>query len=193
MPHQIYQFDGITPRIHLKAYVHPSAVIIGDVHIEEDCYIGPNAVLRGDNGSIRLKRMCNVQDSCVLHSAPKGRVIIHPMAQVGHGAVLHGCEIKQNALIGIHSTVLDLAIVGQNTVVAAGSLVPKGKVLTDDSLYLGNPVNKVRQLEQHDIEKMRSSAMLYVINARDYNRKLKRVTLHEAHHDLTTGELNALS
>src|SRR5665213_1494413 len=119
----LFSFDGKAPCIDPDAYVHPSACLIGDVRIGRGCFIGPHASLRGDNGSIELDAMCNVQDNCVLHSCPGGTVLLRRFAQVGHGAVLHGCSLMENCLVGINATVLDGAIVGQDSMVAAHSLV----------------------------------------------------------------------
>ena len=96
----VYQIDGVTPVVHPSSYVHPTAVIIGDVIIGPDCYIGPLASLRGDFGPIHIGRGVNIQDSCVVHSFQDITVVIEDYAHIGHCATLHGCHIKAGVLVG---------------------------------------------------------------------------------------------
>ena len=163
---QLYSFDGKAPRIHPGACVHPSACIIGDVHIGDGCFVGPHATLRGDHGSIRLEPRSNVQDNCVLHCCPGGTVVLHSLAQVGHGAELHGCTLLENSLVGIHATILDHAVVGANTIVAAQALVAQGKRLEDGALYAGSPARFVRSMSLTAIAALREAAEHYVDIAR---------------------------
>ena len=93
-----YSIEGVIPVVHPSAYVHPTAVLIGDVHIGPNCYVGPNASLRGDFGRIVLQAGANVQDTCVLHSFPNHDVIVEECGHIGHGAVLHGCTVRRDAL-----------------------------------------------------------------------------------------------
>jgi len=165
---QLYSFDGKAPRIHPGAYLHPSACVIGDVRIGAGCFVGPHATLRGDHGLIRLEPMSNVQDNCVLHTCPGGTVVLSPFSQVGHGAVLHGCTLLENCLVGIHATVLDHAVVGANTIVAAHTLVAQGKRLDDGALYAGSPARLVRAMSLTAIAALRKAAEHYVDIARDY-------------------------
>ncbi len=173
-PH-IYSFGGKKPRIHAAAYVHPSACIIGDVDIGANCFVGPHATLRGDHGPIRLDEMSNVQDNCVLHSCPGGAVLLHRGAQVGHGAVLHGCELLENCLVGINATLLDEAVVGRDCIVAAHALVTKGFRLQGGALYAGTPAKFVKALSQAAIKALRDSAQHYADVARDYRNTCRRV------------------
>ena len=172
---QIFSFDGRMPRIHPGAYLHPSACVIGDVRIGEGCYVGPYATLRGDQGPIRLEPMSNVQDNCVLHCSPGGTVVVSPFAQVGHGAVLHGCTLLENCLVGIHATVLDHAVVGANSIVAAHALVTQGKRLDDGALYAGSPARFVRALSLSAIAALREAADHYADMARVCATKLRPV------------------
>ncbi|MEJ2726233.1 MAG: phenylacetic acid degradation protein PaaY, partial [Deltaproteobacteria bacterium] len=91
-----YEFEGKRPVVHPRAFVHPQAVIIGEVRVEEGCYIGPGAVLRGDIGSIEIGPGSNVQENCVLHSFPEKSTTLHSQTHIGHGCILHGCEICSN-------------------------------------------------------------------------------------------------
>ena len=119
----MYEIDGITPVIDPDAFVHPDAVLIGDCIVGANCYIGPCACLRGDFGRIILADGSNVQDNCVIHTSTELDAILEENANLGHGAILHSCAVKSNALIGMGSVVMDGAVIGANSVVAAMSFV----------------------------------------------------------------------
>ncbi|NBX38565.1 MAG: gamma carbonic anhydrase family protein, partial [Flavobacteriia bacterium] len=102
-----YAFKGLVPVVHPSAFVHPSAVIIGDVIIGEKCYVGPGAVIRGDWGRITLEYGCNVQENCVVHMFPGKHIIMQQGAHVGHGAIIHGAYLGKNCLIGMNAVVMD--------------------------------------------------------------------------------------
>ncbi len=148
---QIYAYDGIIPVIDTAAFVHPAAVVIGDVIIGAGCYVGPCAVLRGDFGRIVLEEGSNVQETCVVHSFPGRDVVIEASGHVGHGAVLHGCRIGKNALIGMNAVVMDEAVIGENSIVAAMAFVKAGTVIPPASLVVGSPAKVVRTLSDEDI------------------------------------------
>lgn len=177
---QIYSFEGRVPCIDPRAYVHPSAVVIGDVRIGPGCFVGPHASLRGDQGTIVLDEMSNVQDNCVLHTSPGGLLRLHRLAQVGHGAVLHGCTLMENSLVGINATVLDGATVGRNAIVGAQSLVKRGAQLEGGAVHAGCPAQIVDTLSAERIEDLRRSALAYVARAQAYRQSLVRVELLEA-------------
>lgn len=158
---KIYEFDGVKPVIAPSAFVHPDAVLIGDVIIGPECYIGPCACLRGDLSRITIGKGANVQDTCVVHSFPENDVILEEDAHVGHGAVLHGCVIKQNALIGMRSVVMESAVVGVNSFVAAMSLVKNGFKVPDNVLVSGIPAKVVRELSENEIRPKSSGTHLY--------------------------------
>ena len=148
---QIYKIDGIKPVISKKAFIHESAVIIGDVFIEEGVYIGPLASIRGDFGRIIIKKNANVQDCCVLHSFPNIDVILEENSHIGHSAILHGCHIKYNAMIGMGSVIMDESIIGKNAMIGAASLVPSKTIIPDNQLAFGNPVKIKRELKKEEI------------------------------------------
>lgn len=173
--HHIYSFEGHSPRIHPGAYVHPSACVIGDVQIGEGCFVGPQATLRADHGPIRLEAMSNVQDNCVLHACPGGAVVLHRYAQVGHGAVLHGCILMENCLVGIHATVLDGAVIGPDSLLAAQALVTAGVRTEAGSLYAGSPARLVRGLSPDAIAAQRAGAQRYALAAAEYRTKLRPI------------------
>lgn len=148
---KVYEIDGITPVIDPGSFVHPDAVLIGDCIVGVNCYIGPCACLRGDFGRIILAEGSNIQDSCVIHASPEIDVILEENANVGHGAMLHSCTIKSNALVGIGSVVMDGAVIGTNSVVAAMSFVKSNFKVPDDVLVAGIPARVVRKLSAEEI------------------------------------------
>ena len=110
---KVYSIDGVTPVIHPGAFVHPEAVLIGDVIVEEGCYIGPCASLRGDFGRIIVRKGSNVQDNCTLHSLPGFDSIIGVDGHIGHGAIVHSAQLGRNVLVGMNAVVMDHAKVGE--------------------------------------------------------------------------------
>ena len=149
---QIYELDGLIPVISKKAFVHETAVIIGDVFIEEGVYIGPLASIRGDFGRILIKKNANIQDCCVIHSFPKIDVIIEENGHIGHSTILHGCHVKYNAMVGMGSVIMDEAIIGENSIIGASSLVPSKMEIPDNYLAFGNPAKIKRELKDEEIK-----------------------------------------
>ena len=141
-----YAIDGLTPVVDPSAYVHPSAVLIGDVIIGPCCYVGPCASLRGDFGRIVIEAGSNLQDTCVVHGFPGAVTLIEENGHVGHGAVLHGCVVRRDALIGMNAVVMDEAEVGERAFVAASSFVPAGMKIAAGSLAAGVPAKVKREL-----------------------------------------------
>jgi carbonic anhydrase/acetyltransferase-like protein (isoleucine patch superfamily) len=139
----IRSFDGIKPEIHDDAYVDPAAVIIGDVTIEADASVWPNATLRGDHGTITLAEGVNVQDNAVLHEG----VELGPHVTVGHTAIVHNCDVKSRALVGMGSTVLDGSVVGERAIVGANSLVTEDTRIEPETLYAGTPATLLKEIE----------------------------------------------
>lgn len=148
---KVYEFDGVVPVIDTSSFVHPDAVIIGDVIIGPCCYIGPCACLRGDFGRIMIGAGANIQDACVIHSFPAMDVILEENCHVGHGAILHGCTIRKNALIGMNSVVMDHVIIGENSFVAAMSFVKSGMSAGANMLIGGVPAKEIRLLKEEEI------------------------------------------
>jgi len=147
----IYAIEDLIPVVDPSAYVHPTAVLIGDVIIGPNCYVGPNAVLRGDFGRIVLKQGSNVQDTCVMHSFPSQDCIIEVDGHIGHGAVLHGCHIGRNALVGMNAVVMDGAIIGDESLVAATAFVKSGFECAPRSLLAGSPATVKRSLSAQEV------------------------------------------
>ena len=147
----IYAIEDLIPAIDPGAFVHPTAVIIGDVIIGDGCYVGPGASLRGDFGRIVLMDGSNLQDNCVMHGFPGTDTTIEEDGHIGHGAVLHGCTIRRNALVGMNSVVMDGAEIGENGFVAAMAFVKAGFVSPANSLIAGLPAKVVRELGPEEI------------------------------------------
>ena len=147
----IYRLEGLTPEIADSAYVHPSAEIIGDVIIEDHCYIAPGAVLRGDFGRIHVQHHSNIQDNCVLHSFPQQDCIVSAYGHVGHAAVLHGCVLNDNVLVGMNSVIMDQAIIAENSIIGANSFVPNKFSCEPGSLIIGSPASVKRALSEQEI------------------------------------------
>ncbi len=143
-----YEIDGVVPVISPTAFVHPQASIIGDVIVEEGCYIAPFASLRGDFGRITVGAGSNVQDGCVVHSFPGADCTLEPESHIGHGAVLHGCTVHSLAMVGMNSVVMDGAVIGEHALVAANSFVPGEFVVPPRSMVAGNPAKVIRELEE---------------------------------------------
>ena len=146
-----YRYEGLTPVVDPTAFVHPTAVLIGDVIVGAGCYVGPGASLRGDFGRIVLKPGSNVQDNCTMHSFPGQDAVIEENGHVGHGAVLHGCIIGRDALIGMNAVVMDGAVVGEGAFVGAMSFVRAGFEVPPRTLALGVPAKVVRTLEDKEL------------------------------------------
>jgi phenylacetic acid degradation protein len=148
----IYAIDDLIPAIHPSSFVHPSAEIIGDVIIEANCYIGPNAVLRADFGRIYVAHNSNVQDCCVLHSFPGKDCHLEPFSHIGHSAVLHGCRIGENSLVGMNSVVMDDAIIGSESFIAANAFVKAKFNCEPRSLVIGSPAKVLKQLSEQEVD-----------------------------------------
>lgn len=145
-----YRLDGLTPVVHPSAYVHPSAVLIGDVIVGPGCYIGPLASLRGDFGRIVLEEGANLQDTCVMHGFPGGDTVVERNGHIGHGAVLHGCRVGQDTLIGMNAVVMDGAHIAPRCIVAATSFVKAGFECEAQSLVMGSPAQMKRRLSEQE-------------------------------------------
>ncbi|MDP2644226.1 MAG: transferase hexapeptide repeat family protein [Desulfobacterales bacterium] len=148
----IYEIDGVRPVVDPTSFVHPQAVLIGDVIIGPGCYIGPGASIRGDFGRIIIGSGVNIQDTCVLHCFPEADLVLQDNAHIGHNAVLHGCVVKKNALIGISAVVMDYAVIGENSFVAAMAFVKSRFEVPDNVLAAGIPARVVRKLREDEIK-----------------------------------------
>jgi len=141
-----FAIEDLIPVVDPTAYVHPTAVLIGDVIVGPRCYVGPAACLRGDFGRIILQEGVNVQDTCVMHGYPDGDTVVEVDGHIGHGSVVHGAHIGRNVLVGMNAVVMDRANVGQSSIVGAMAFVREGTVIPPGSLVLGIPGRVVRTL-----------------------------------------------
>jgi phenylacetic acid degradation protein len=147
----VYAINGVTPVVDPTAYVHPSAVLVGDVIVGPRCYIGPAASLRGDFGRIEIRAGANLQDTCVAHGFPGTDTIVEEDGHVGHGAVLHGCIVGRNALIGMNAVINDSAQIGESAIVAAMAFVKARMVVPPRTLVAGIPARIVRTLDDSEL------------------------------------------
>ncbi|WP_188152012.1 gamma carbonic anhydrase family protein [Teredinibacter waterburyi] len=176
----IRPFRGVSPSLGVEVFVDPSAVVIGDATLGDDVSVWPCAVIRGDMHSIQIGARTSVQDNAVLHIThasdynPAGYpLVIGDDVTIGHGACLHGCRIGSRVLIGIGATVLDGAVVEDEVMIGAGSLVPPGKRLESGYLYVGSPVKQARPLKDSEKAFFSYSAQNYVALKNEYLREQK--------------------
>lgn len=146
-----YAIDGLVPVVDPTAYVHPTAVLIGDVIVGPHCYVGPLAALRGDFGRIVLDAGANLQDTCVMHGFPGTDTRVEEDGHIGHGAVLHGCHIGRNALVGMNAVIMDEARVGESAIIAACAFVKAAMDIPPRSLVVGAPAKILRTLSDEEI------------------------------------------
>lgn len=158
---KVYAIDGIVPVVDPTAYVHPSAVLIGDVIVGPDCYVGPCACLRGDFGRLILERGSNLQDTCVMHGFPGTDTVVEEDGHIGHGAVLHGCRVGRNALVGMNAVIMDNAVIGESSIVAAAAFVKAGVEIPPRMLVAGMPAKAIRPLSDEEIRWKSSGTATY--------------------------------
>jgi phenylacetic acid degradation protein len=149
---KVFEINGVRPVVHPTAYVHPTAVLIGDVIVGPRCYVGPLASLRGDFGRLVLEEGANVQDTCVMHGFPEDDTVVEMDGHIGHGAVLHGCRVGRNAMVGMNAVVMDKAVVGAESIVGAAAFVKAGMVIPPRSLVLGAPAKVVRAVTDEEVK-----------------------------------------
>jgi len=171
----VYEVDGVCPTVPESAWVADSAQVMGDVVLGEDVGIWFGVVARGDTAPIRIGERTNIQDLSVLHADVGQPLTIGTGVTVGHKAVLHGCTVGDNSLIGIGAVVLNGAKIGQGCLVGAGALVTEGKEFPDGSMILGSPARVVRQLTPEQLQGLRLSADHYVANARRFQASLHKI------------------
>jgi carbonic anhydrase/acetyltransferase-like protein (isoleucine patch superfamily) len=168
-------YKGIHPRLGARVYVDESAQVIGDVELGDHASVWMCAVIRGDVHTIRIGPYTNVQDNCVIHVFKEQHAtVIADHVTIGHSATVHGCRIDSYCLIGMGATVLNEAHVGEESIVAAGSLVPEGMVIPPRSLVMGVPAKFRRQLTEEEREGLRKSAANYFEYKETYLAELKR-------------------
>ncbi len=171
----IYQLGDWIPQIDPSAFVHETAVLIGQVSIGPNASVWPFATIRGDNEPISVGQDSNCQEGCTLHADPGFPLNVGQRVTVGHHVMLHGCTIADDCLIGIQAVILNGAVIGRGCVVGAASLITEGKQIAEGSLVLGSPGKVVRQLDAREIERSRAIAQSYAARGGRYKMALKRI------------------
>ena len=170
----ILNLNGNTPNIPEDCFIAPSATIVGEVLMGNECSIWFNAVIRGDVNSIKIGRCVNIQDNVVVHCTyKKYSTTIGNHVSIGHNAIIHGCKIHDNVLIGMGSVVMNHASIGKNCIIGANSLITERKEFPDNSLIMGSPAKVIRQLTEEEIEVLALSAHHYSEKAKIYKADLK--------------------
>ena len=162
------QFNGVAPSINENSYVSESVDIIGDVKVEENVSIWFGARLRADMNKIVIGANSNIQENAVVHVDIESPVIIGENVTIGHSAIIHGCNISNNVLVGMGSIILNNAKISKNSIVGAGALVTQGKEFEEEVLILGNPAKAVRKLSEEEIKSIKRSADNYVALSKKY-------------------------
>lgn len=157
---------GIHPEIPESCFVAPNATIVGDVVMGEDCSVWFNAVIRGDVNSIRIGNKVNIQDGAVLHCTyEKTKVLLGNNVSIGHNALVHGCTVGDNVLIGMGSIVMDNVVIGENCIIAAGAVVLENTVVESGSIYAGVPAKKVKdisaELLKNEVGRIANNYLMY--------------------------------
>jgi carbonic anhydrase/acetyltransferase-like protein (isoleucine patch superfamily) len=171
----LYSIGDLSPSIDPTAWVAPSADLIGDVRLGNRCSVWFGAVIRADNTPIILGEETNFQDGAVGHSDPGAPLTIGARVTVGHQAILHGCTVEDEALIGMGARILNGAVIGAQCIVGAGALVTEGKVFEPRSLIVGSPARAIRSLTEEQVALLRVSAAHYAEKAERYAAQLRPV------------------
>ncbi len=171
----IYEFKGFIPVVHPSAFVHPQAVVTGNVQIGKDVYIGPGAALRGDWGGIVVKDGCNVQENCTIHMFPGVEVVLEEGAHIGHGAIIHGAHVGRNCLVGMNAVLMDDVELGDESIVGALAFVPANTIIQRRSLMVGNPAKKIKEVSDEMLEWKTKGTALYQALPGELKASLKAV------------------
>lgn len=169
----VYEIDGVAPRIDPEAYIHPDAVVIGDVTIGPESSVWPHAVLRGDYGTITIGSASSVQDGTVVHAGPGFPTVIGDGCVIGHIVHLEGCLLEDESLVGSGSVVLHHAVIKNGATVGANAVVPNNMVVPEGALALGVPAKVFEG--RSDVPMIKLSAAQYVMNAKRYREGLRRL------------------
>ncbi|MFZ6025479.1 MAG: transferase hexapeptide repeat family protein [Bacteroidota bacterium] len=157
----IYQFKEHIPVIHETAFIHPQAIVTGNVIIGKQVYVGPGAAIRGDWGQIVIEDGCNVQENCTIHMFPGVTVYVKESAHIGHGAIIHGAIIGRNCLVGMNSVIMDNVVLGDECIVGALSMIKADEIFEARSLIVGNPAKKVKEVSDEMIAWKTKGTELY--------------------------------
>ena len=169
----IYEFNGYKPVVHETAFIHPNAVVTGNVIIGRDVYVGPGAAIRGDWGEIIIEDGCNVQENCTIHMFPGVTVRLYKSAHIGHGAIIHGATIGENSLVGMNAVVMDNVVIGKECIIGALCFVPQDTVIQDRKVVVGNPAKIVKDVSDEMINWKSEGTKLYQSLPKDLYETLK--------------------
>lgn len=167
----LYKYQNHYPNVDDSIYVAPGAKLIGNVRVGKESSIWFNCVLRADNAPIRIGDKVNIQDGSICHVDEGIPLTVADEVTVGHHVILHGCTIGKGALIGMGTTIMNRAEIGEYALVAAGSLVPEGKKIPPRTLAMGSPAKVVRELTEKEIEGMMEGTQHYVANGKKYKEE----------------------
>lgn len=162
----ILPVKGVSPEFGKNCFIAPNATIVGDVVFGDDCSIWFNAVVRGDVNSIRIGNKVNIQDGAVLHCTyEKTKVFLGNNVSIGHNAIVHGCKVHDNVLIGMGAIVMDNCEIGSNTIIAAGAVVTEGTVVPSGCIFAGVPAKKVKDISEElikgEIDRIANNYLMY--------------------------------
>jgi carbonic anhydrase/acetyltransferase-like protein (isoleucine patch superfamily) len=169
----VFEFEGFRPVIHETAFIHPRATVVGNVTIGRDVYIAPGAVIRGDWGEIVIEDGCNVQENCTIHVPQQVTVYLRESAHIGHGAIIHGATIGRNVLIGMNAVIMDFVEVGEESIVGALCLVPRGMKIPPRKMVVGNPARIMKDVSDERIALKAQGTKLYQALPERLHRSLK--------------------
>lgn len=172
-----YQFENKSPVVNANAFVHPMAVLIGDVFVDEGCYVGAGAVLRGDIGFIRVGKGSNVQENCVLHTFPEKGTVLHPDTHIGHGTILHGCEICSNVLVGMGSVIADGVKINSNCLIGARSFIDFGTEIPENTVVIGAPAKVLKPITPAQLEHLLNARLIYQELAKRYLKSFSEIPI----------------
>lgn len=171
----IYEFEGKKPTIGDSSFVHETATVVGSVLIGEECFIGAGAVIRGDYGKILIGNRTSVQENCVIHAREDDICQIGSEVQLGHGSVLHNCEIRDHAVIGLGARICDYAVIGDWSIVGEGAVVVARSVIPDGKVAVGTPAKIVRDTSDQDKQVWSKYKQRYAELCKRYKIGLKRI------------------
>lgn len=158
----------LKPNVDSSVFIAQGAVVLGNVTVEKNCSIWYNATVRSTESTITIGEGTNVQDNAVIHVGSHHPTTIGSYVTIGHGAIIHGCTIDDNSLIGMGAIILNGAKIGKNCIVAAGAIIPQNKVIPDNSLVMGTPGKIIRQVTDEEIQQNRKNAEHYIVERLTY-------------------------